>query len=51
MSSTKDKVIELANEEIQEEQFRKAVEKEKDKQRATKWWHKFVPFKIIVIRR
>jgi len=47
----KEDVIEQARKELDEEDFRRAVEKEKTKIRATKWWHKFVPFKIIVIRR
>jgi len=44
-------VMNQAKQEIAAEAFREAVDKEKSKIRATKWWHKFVPFKIIVIRR
>ena len=44
-------IIEIAKQEIRQEQWRQAVEKEKARLRAAKWWHKFVPFKITITRR
>lgn len=46
-----EEIKKLAKEEIKEEDFRKAVDDMKVKLRAKKWWHKLIPFKIIIIRR
>jgi hypothetical protein len=48
---TKEDVINSALRELNEEAFREAVEQEKEKIRATKWWHKYIPYKIMLIRR
>lgn len=40
-----------AYEEIQEENFRVAVEEYKKKLRTKKWWHALFPWKIVFIRR
>lgn len=37
--------------EIREEQFRKAVEAEKERLRATRWWHRFIPIITIEWRK
>lgn len=37
--------------ELQLEEFREAVDKYKAKLKKRKWWHNFVPFKIVIIRR
>lgn len=44
-------IKEQALKEIQEEDFRVAVDKYKAKLRKQKWWHKLIPFKIVIIRR
>lgn len=46
-----DEVKTAAQEEIDEEDFKKAVEKMKKKIRSKKWWHIIFPFKLIIIRR
>lgn len=51
MHNTINYIKEQALKELEEEEFRNAVEKEKEKIRATKWWHKFIPFKLVLIRR
>lgn len=51
MNITPREIIDTAYREIREEQFRSAVEVEKSRIKAAKWWHKFVPFKILIIRR
>lgn len=40
-----------AEKEIQEEDFRKAVDTCKEKLRAKKWWHAVMPWKIVIIKR
>jgi len=40
-----------AQKEIEEEEFAEAVERYKAKLRQQKWWHKFVPFKVLIVRR
>ena len=47
----KDEVLKQARAEVQEELFREAVDKEKERIRAVRWWHSFIPWKIIIIRR
>ena len=47
----KNDVLKQAEKEVQEELFREAVEYQKDKLRAIKWWHKYIPYKIVLIRR
>lgn len=37
--------------EIREETFRLAVDACKAKLRAKRWWHKLLPFKIVIIKR
>ena len=37
--------------EIAKEDFRSAVEAEKTRIRKAKWWHRLIPFTIIIIRR
>lgn len=46
-----EKIKELAQKEIQEEDFRLAINEYKIKLRKAKWWHRLFPFKIVVIRR
>ena len=41
----------LAMAEIEQEDLRIAIDKCKKKLRSNKWWHKFMPFKIVIIRR
>lgn len=49
MRSTPDlQVILAAEAEIREEKFRAAVEAEKERLRAARWWHRFIP--IITIK-
>jgi hypothetical protein len=40
-----------ARAEIRAEDFREDVDKYKEKLRAKKWWHRFMPFKVIIVRR
>jgi hypothetical protein len=40
-----------AEAEIIEEDFRKAVDACKEKLRAKKWYHKLMPYKIVLIKR
>ena len=47
----KDELLKQAKAEVQEELFREAVDKEKERIRAVRWWHNFIPWKIIIIRR
>lgn len=44
-------IKEQALKELKEEQFREAVDKMKEKLKRAKWWHKLLPFKVIIIRR
>jgi hypothetical protein len=36
---------------VEPEERRELLRKEIERIRAEKWWHKFVPFKIVIIRR
>lgn len=45
------KIKAQAEKELRDENFRHAVDKYKEKLRAKKWWHKIMPFKIVIIRR
>lgn len=40
-----------AREELEQEQYRKAVVLYKTKLKSVKWWHRLVPFKVVIIRR
>ena len=40
-----------AKEEIEAEDFREAVDRYKVKLRSQRWWHRLLPFKIIIIKR
>ncbi|MDJ0952537.1 MAG: hypothetical protein QNJ81_02540 [Acidimicrobiia bacterium] len=40
-----------AQKEIDEEDFAEAVRQYKIKLRQAKWWHKLVPFKLVLVRR
>jgi len=44
-------IQEIAKSEIEHEEFRRAVDKCKEKIRAKRWWHKLMPFKIVIIKR
>lgn len=45
-------IIQTAKEELEQEYFRMAVEKEKNKLRNKKTlWQKIMPYKIVIIRR
>jgi hypothetical protein len=44
------KVIEQAEKELEEELFREAVEKHKEKLKTKKWYNKLFPYKIIIKR-
>ena len=46
-----ERALREAKNEIAADEFRAAVEKHKARILASKWWHKFVPFKIVIIRR
>lgn len=46
-----DDIKSQAIKEIQEEDFRNAVDKMKEKMKSEKWYHKIIPFKIVIIRR
>jgi hypothetical protein len=48
---TKDEIIKQARKELEEELFREAVDKEKERILSKKWWHKLLPYKIVLIRR
>lgn len=51
MSTLLDDVRKQAEKEIHEEDFRDAVDLYKMKLRQEKWWHRLVPFKILIVRR
>ena len=40
-----------AKRQIEEEEFQAAVEEWKIKFRAARWWHKFFPWKLLIVRR
>jgi len=44
-------VRDQADEELAKEEFRKQVEREKERLRAAKWWHRFVPKITIKIEK
>lgn len=44
-------VIDQAKQELEEEQHRQAVDEMKIHLRAKRWWHKLLPYKLIIIRR
>lgn len=44
-------IKEQAEKELKEEQRRHDVDSYKNKLKAKKWWHKLLPFKIVLIRR
>lgn len=37
--------------ELRDEEFREAVEIYKTKLKAAKWWHKLLPYKVVLIKR
>lgn len=41
----------VAQLEIDHEDYREAVDACKAKLRAKRWWHKLLPFKIVIIKR
>jgi len=46
-----DAISKQAIKELEAEDYRKQVDKYKEKLRSKKWYHKLIPFKIIIIRR
>lgn len=40
-----------ARAELRAEEFREEVDRLKERLRSEKWWHRFVPFKIKIVRR
>ncbi len=44
-------IEEEALREIRQEKMREMIDKRKDQIRRAKWWHKFVPFEILIVRR
>jgi hypothetical protein len=46
-----EEVKKQAIEELEEEQYRKAVDAYKEKLRAKKWWHYLLPFRVVFVRR
>lgn len=40
-----------AESELDQERLRLAIDKYKEKLKKKKWWHKLLPFKIIITRR
>ncbi len=46
-----EKIKEAALKELEEEKFKSEVEKCKNKLKERKWWHKLLPYKIIITRR
>lgn len=44
-------VMQEAQAEIDEENFRAAVDAAKVKIRARQWWHALIPFRIVILRR
>ena len=46
-----DRVKAAAKKEIEEEEFREAVDRYKIRLRQRKWWHALVPFKVLIVRR
>ena len=46
-----ERVRNQAKKEIEEEDFAQSVKRYKVKLREAKWWHKIVPFKILLVRR
>jgi hypothetical protein len=46
-----ERVRKQAKKEIEEEDFSESVKRYKIKLREAKWWHKLVPFKILLVRR
>jgi hypothetical protein len=54
MEFTKAAIMQMANQELEEETLREAVEKEKERIRADRGrsiWAKIFPFKILIVRR
>jgi hypothetical protein len=46
-----DRVLQAAKDELERERYREAVEKAKQRLRATKWWHRFIPIITITWRK
>lgn len=46
-----DEIIAEAKKELEEEQKRSLIEAYKLKLRKKKWWHKIMPYKIVLIKR
>jgi len=44
-------ILEMAQDELRKEEHYDAVQKMKEKLKSRKWWHKLLPFKIIITRR
>ena len=40
-----------AQEELKQEAFREAVGAYKQKLKRRKWWHKLIPYRVIILRR
>lgn len=53
MIYTKEEILRMANEELEQEDIEKAVQREKQKivaRRERPWWQKLMPFKITIAR-
>lgn len=48
MKYTTDDVKKFAEQELEEEQLREAIDRYKERIRAGKWWHRFIPFTITI---
>ena len=41
----------IAKQELYDEQLRQAIDAEKARLRAKRWWHRFMPFTVTITRR
>lgn len=44
-------IVKQAQDEVNQEKRRALVDIEKEKLKKKKWWHKILPFKIVITRR
>ncbi len=51
MNPDVNKIKEQAQKEIDQENFRTAVEAMKQKLKRRRWWHKLLPLKVVIVRR
>lgn len=47
----REEIRKQAEKELEEEQYREAVDKYKERLKAKKWYHKLFPYRIVFIKR